>query len=70
MHIKGKGIVSGDDVPTKKVKSKRTRKSYKRAKDDEGKFQADDPATDDINEAWIGGVGPSDDVSLSEEDES
>ena len=29
-----------------------------RARDDLGSFKADDPATDDVNEAWVGGKAP------------
>ena len=29
-----------------------------RARDDRGSFKADDPATDDVNEAWVGGKAP------------
>ena len=61
MNIKGKGIVSGNDVPTvkaKKSKSTKKRSLFRRAKADDGKFLADDPATPDINEAWVDGESP------------
>lgn len=50
MHIKGKGVVTGGS--TKKEKK------AKRAKDDDGKFVADDKTTPDVNEAWEDGKGP------------
>lgn len=50
MHIKGKGVVTGGSTK-KKMKAKR-------AKDDDGKFVADDKTTPDVNEAWEGGKGP------------
>lgn len=31
---------------------------YVRAKDENGRFIADDPSTPDINEAWVGGKSP------------
>ena len=51
MHIKGKGVVTGGGS------TKKTKKA-KRAKDDEGKFVADDKSTPDVNEAWEDGVSP------------
>lgn len=30
----------------------------KRAKTKTGKFKADDPSTEDVNEAWVGGKSP------------
>lgn len=50
MNIKGKGIVSGDS-------SKKSSKP-KRARDEEGRFVADDESTPDYNEAWVDGVAP------------
>ena len=50
MQIKGKGVVTGGSTK-KKMKAKR-------AKDDDGKFVADDKTTPDVNEAWEGGKGP------------
>lgn len=51
MNIKGQGIVSKKETP------KPTK--IKRAKDEDGKFSADDESTPEINEAWEGGVAPS-----------
>lgn len=50
MHIKGKGVVTGGSTKKKK--------KAKRAKDDKGKFVADDKSTPDVNEAWEDGKGP------------
>ena len=51
MNIKGKGIVSKEEAPIVKVRPLR-------AKDDEGKFLADDESTPDVNEAWESGYSP------------
>jgi hypothetical protein len=32
--------------------------SSKRARDNLGQFEADDPLSDDVNEAWDDGLGP------------
>ena len=51
MNIKGQGIVSKKEAPkTTKIK---------RAKDEDGKFLADDKSTPEVNEAWEGGYAPS-----------
>lgn len=33
-------------------------KEYIRARDEDGRFVADDPSTPNINEAWVGGKSP------------
>jgi hypothetical protein len=51
MNIKGKGIVSKKETPKVTVEALR-------AKDEDGKFLADDESTPDINEAWESGYAP------------
>lgn len=49
IHIKGKGVVSGETAKEDKPK---------RAKTATGKFKADDAVTVGYNEAWVGGEAP------------
>lgn len=51
MNIKGQGIVSKKEAPKQTIEPAR-------AKDEDGKFLADDKSTLDINEAWKGGEAP------------
>lgn len=51
MNIKGQGIVSKKETPKVTVRPLR-------AKDEDGKFLADDKSTPDINEAWESGSAP------------
>lgn len=54
-------IVSGSTYSTESkrvVTEKPVVAAPKRARSDDGGFKADDPATDDVNEAWVGGKAP------------
>lgn len=55
---------SSDDISSRisddfgAISTLKKTQEYVRAKDENGRFIADDPSTPDINEAWVGGKSP------------